>query len=178
MPKQALARLQPKIVAGESEASGVVQPHRRRGAGYRAARQARSLPRIWNRSETKTRRCVRHGQRNLRGALRRVAVAISMRKISNVHGAARQRQTPTKRRVGGTRAVRPGRTPFGGPPALLCGAAETLDQRQLLLPPGDNYFCRLASRADGLCNGAKRRASAGCRGSWSPRWSATGRSAC
>lgn len=39
-----------------------MQPHRRRGAGYRAARQARSLPRIWNRSETKTRRCVRHGR--------------------------------------------------------------------------------------------------------------------
>ena len=42
------------------------------------------------------------------------------------------------------------------------------DQRQLLLPPGDNYFCRWVGRADGLCDGAELRAPAGCRGSWSP----------
>jgi hypothetical protein len=52
------------------------------------------------------------------------------------------------------------------------------DQRQLLLPVGDNYFCRWVGRADGLCDGAELRAPAGCRGSWSPGWSATGRSAC
>ena len=51
-------------------------------------------------------------------------------------------------------------SPFKYPWGIPVGA----DQRQLLLPPGDNYFCRWIGRADGLCDLAELRAPTGAPG--------------